>query len=161
MEVTTQKMTIVKMPRKMLACVHHQGPFMANQELFNELFNQVLEWIEPAGVLGEDSEAITIYHNDPGSTPPEQHRISVGFTINDMIEIPDGFDVLEIPPGPYALGEFEINPDEYGDAWKSMMEFIGAQKVVPCIGPMYESYLNDPTQHPEGKHIVNICIHVR
>jgi AraC family transcriptional regulator len=31
----------------------------------------------------------------------------------------------------------------------------------PADGPCFERYLNDPAQHPEGKHIVEIGLPVK
>jgi hypothetical protein len=75
-------------------------------------------------------------------------------------------------------GGFRKNVDSYlgSDAYQAMLadssEYEGAWDLVfgvwlpesgyqPDDGPCYELYLNDPKEHPENKHIVDICMPVK
>jgi AraC family transcriptional regulator len=59
----------------------------------------------------------------------------------------------------------EIDSDEYAAAWDRMlgkwMPENGVESDVVAGRLCYELYLNDPEQHPEKKHIVDICEPVR
>ena len=63
-----------------------------------------------------------------------------------------------IPGGKYAMAHFELLPDEYEDAYGQWLPESGYQ---PADSPCFELYRNDPKTHPEGRHIVDICIPVK
>ena len=68
----------------------------------------------------------------------------------------------KIPAGKYAVAHFEITPDQYQDAWNAVYGgWLPESGYQPEDGPCYELYLNDPKEHPEGKHIVDICVPVK
>jgi AraC family transcriptional regulator len=162
MNVAVHNIQKVKMPRRQLACVNHTGPYQNNPTLFEHLFNHVLAWVAPQGyhqIAG--MEAISVYHDDPESVPPEKQRISVGFTVPVGTVGEDDIVMLDLPAGWYVKGTFEIGPTAYGEAWKEVFDYIQEQGLVPADGPMYESYRNDPHQHPEGKHLVDICVAIQ
>jgi AraC family transcriptional regulator len=152
---------IVEFPKRRFAYIGHVGPYKGNSKLFEELFNKVQKWAKPQGFMNiPDMEAITIYHDHPDLVPEEKQRISVGFTVPLSVKHAEGeVEVRKIKAGKYALGHFEILPEDYGEAWEEMMGFISDEKLVMSDTPiMYESYKNDPQTHPEGKHRVDICI---
>ena len=151
---------IVEFPKRNFAYVRHVGPYMGNTKLFEDLFNEVAKWASPQGFMNiPDMEAITIYHDNPETVPPEKQRISVGFTVPlSVVHADEDIEVMDIPAGKYALGHFEILPEDYGEAWEQMTDFISEEQLVMGDGPMYESYKNDPRTHPEGKHLVDICV---
>jgi AraC family transcriptional regulator len=158
MTTQTAKISIQTLPRRYFAYVRNIGPYMGDTELFGRLFHQVIGWLNTKDLMQPGMEAISIYHDHPEEVPPEKYRISVGFTIPKPIEGEDDIQVMEIPEGRYAVGSFEILPTEYGNAWEEMMHYLQDKKLMPSGGPMYESYKNDPKEHPEGKHLVDICI---
>ena len=152
---------IVEFPERNFAYLRHVGPYAGNQKLFADLFIRVSEWAKPEGFMTiPDMEAITIYRDNPELVPEDKHRISVGFTIPMSVEHANGdIQIMRIPAGRYALGHFSILPDEYGEAWEEMMHYISEENLsVADDGPMYESYKNDPRTHPEGRHLVDICV---
>ena len=158
-EQITSTIKKVILPRRIFAYVNHTGPYMGDSALFERLFTQVMKWTSENGLMQEGAEAITIYHDDPETTPPEAQRISVGFTIPEQIA-PDGdIQIMPIQEGNFVVGSFEIFPNEYEEAWNQVYEYIKNEKIHP-LDLMYESYRNDPKNHPEGKHIVDICIAV-
>ncbi len=151
---------IVKKPERTLAFVRNTGPYMGDQALFERLFSKVIRWARGHDLMKPDLEAISIYHDDPDHTAPEEQRISVGITVPKGTK-PDGeIEIMHIPAGDFVVGSFEIYPDEYGNCWKEVMDWIpeNGRKATP--GPMYECYRNDPNTHPLGKHIVDICVPV-
>lgn len=154
------KIKNVNYPERHLAYIRHTGPYMGNPALFERLFTEVGDWMKAKGLFRQNTESISVYHDDPKKTPVEQQRISVGFTVPEGTKGDKNIMVLKIPAGDYAVGVFEISMEEYGDAWAAMMAFIENNRIKQG-GLMYESYKNDPNQHPEGKHIVDICVGVK
>lgn len=156
----TGKFTVTQFPKRTFAYVRNVGPYMGDSALFERLFNQVMAWAGPKGLMQRPGmESISVYHDDPEKVPAEKSRISVGFTVPEGT-LPEGdIQIMELPAGKYAVGSFELLPHEYGTAWKEIYEFIFGEKLTPTSdGPVYESYKNDPRQHPEGRHAVDICV---
>ena len=150
---------IKRYPKRTLAYVRNVGPYMGDTELFERLFNTVMEWAAPQGLMTERTEAITVYHDDPSTVPSSKQRISVGFTVPEKTITPEGIHLMTIPEGKYVVGTYEIFPEEYRNAWKEVLDFIRDENIKPT--PLeFESYKNDPNTHPEGKHIVDICVQI-
>ena len=159
MTTVTKKVRIVELPLRRLACVKHTGPYKGDSALFGRLFIKVRDWAESKGLLGDPStEAISVYHDDPDLVPEERQTISVGFTVPSGTPAEKDIHMLEIPKGKYIIGSFEILPTEYEQAWGEIMDFMKEEGIRPTGKMMYESYRNDPRSHPEGKHLVDICI---
>ncbi|MCB0669343.1 MAG: GyrI-like domain-containing protein [Saprospiraceae bacterium] len=148
------------LPSRTFAYIRHQGPYMGDTQLFERIFNQVATWVTRNGLFKADSEAITIYHDDPETVSPDDQRISVGFTVPEGTEGDAEIKTTIIPSGDFVIGSFEIEEKEYADAWQSLFEYLNSNGFKPSGHIMYESYKNDPTKHPEGKHMVDICISV-
>ena len=157
---TTTKMRVEHLPQRLLACVRHTGPYKGNSALFERLFTKVQHWAAPKGFLSDpNTEAITIYHDDSDAVPEEQQRISVGFTVPAGTPGEGDIHTLEMPQGNYLVGSFEILPTEYEYAWQEIMHYLTEENIYPT-GIMYESYCNDPSTHPQGKHLVDICVQI-
>lgn len=159
MEATTAlKVEVKEFPERRLAYISHTGPYKGDTELFGKLFTKAFDWIISEGLANNpEMETITVYH-DPETVPVDQQRISVGYTINEDREPNNDMKILTLPKGNYLVGSFEIRPSEYESAWLQLFEYLKTESLNFAQGPMYESYKNDPTKHPEGKHIVDICI---
>lgn len=158
MEVLTSEIKKRKLGARTLAYVRNVGPYMQNAELFSRLFGEVMSWATPKGLMqNPEMEAISVYHDDPYLVPENEQRISVGFTVPEGTEGEGKIQIMALPAGEHVVGSFEILPSEYGYAWKEVFEFIEAERLNPSE-VMYESYRNDPHTHPEGKHLVDVCV---
>jgi AraC family transcriptional regulator len=66
-------------------------------------------------------------------------------------------NIMNIPGGKYAIGHFEINVTEYGEAWNYLIgDWLSQSGYEPDDRPCYEMMVADPEEHPEGKHLVDI-----
>lgn len=156
----TIDVTSTRLPKRTLAYVRHVGPYTGDSELFGRLFGVVSSSLGARDLLNKGAEAITVYHDDPESVPVEKQRISVGFTVPDGTVGNDGIEILELPESDYVVGSFELLPHQYAEAWIKLFAYMGENGLAPSGGLMYESYKNNPKAHPEGKHVVDICIAV-
>ena len=154
------KFQVKEFPTRSLAYVRNVGPYMGDTALFERLFHQVVDWLKPQGLLGPQSESMTIYHDDPETVPVDQQRISVGFTVPVGTEGEGDIKIMELPAGKYAVASFEILSTEYPQAWQETFQLIGQNGLIPN-GLMFESYKNDPGTHPENKHLVDIVVAVQ
>lgn len=160
MTETTLNITRVRMPSRTLAYVRNIGPYKGNTELFEKLFGHVTNSLAKRNLIGPDMEAITVYHDDPEAVAPEKQRISVGFTVPAGTQPDRDVQIMGLPEGDFVVGSFEILPTEYGEAWMNTFAFMGEEGLQPT-GLMYESYRNNPHNHPEGRHLVDICVAVK
>lgn len=159
-EVTIQ---VREMPAYPVVYVRHVGPYQGDEELFRKLFAKLFRWAAPRGLLNDpDAKLICVYHDDPGLTDGSKLRTSICLTVPEGT--PGGGDIgtMTIEGGKYAVGHFEINADQFGAAWDMMCGgWMSESGYQPDDRLSYEVSLNDPRDHPDGKHVVEICVPVR
>jgi len=65
--------------------------------------------------------------------------------------------------GKFVVARFELtNSNTYEQAWNQVVgEWLPESGFQPDDRLCFEMYHNDPRQHPEGKHIVDICVPVK
>lgn len=151
------------MPDIPVAYIRHIGPYKGDMELFGRLFGSLMKWAGPRGLLQfPGTKVIAIYHDDPEITDESKLRTDACITVSADIQ-PEGEIGREtIPAGRYAVAHFEINVDQYQDAWTAVCGgWLPESGYQPGEGLCYEVYHNDPKEHPQGKHIVDICIPVK
>jgi AraC family transcriptional regulator len=60
------------------------------------------------------------------------------------------------------VAHFELSPHEYSDAWNAVYGgWLPASGFAPDDRPAFELMGGKPEDHPEGKHVVDICVPVR
>lgn len=68
---------------------------------------------------------------------------------------------MKIAGGKYAVGRFEIPPSKIAEAWRVMIaDWLPESGYQPDDRSCYEVALNDPTQHPQGSILLDICVPV-
>ena len=151
------------MPELHVAYIRHIGPYKGDQELFGRLFNKLMAWAGPRGLLRfPETHVMTMYHDNPDITDESRLRTDACITVPEDTQVEGEIGKAKIPAGKYAVGHFEITPDQYQDAWNTVYGgWLPESGYQPEDGPCYELYLNDPKQHPDGKHVVDICVPVK
>ncbi len=154
---------VKSLPEVDLAYVRHVGPYAGDEALFNGLFGKLMQWAGPRGLCTKPGvQFITVYHDDPALVDASKQRISCGLTVESDVEVDGDIGKMSIPGGEYALAHFEISADQFGDAWAALYKgWLPESGYQPDDRPCFEMYLNDPKTHPEGKHIVDICVPVK
>jgi AraC family transcriptional regulator len=148
------------MPELHVAYVRHIGPYKGDQELFGRLFNKLMAWAGPRGLLRfPETKIMAIYHDNPDITDESRLRTDACITVPEDTQVEGEIGKAKIPAGKYAVAHFEITPDQYQEAWNAIYGgWLPESGYQPEDGPCYEVYLSDPKQHPEGKHVVDICV---
>ncbi len=151
------------MAEKHVAYVRHIGPYKGDTELFKNLFGKLMNWAGPRGLLKfPETQMLTIYNDDPEITDENELRIEACITIPEDAPVEDDIGKMNVPGGKYAVAHFEISDREYEDAWNTVFgEWLPESGYQHDDRPCYELYLNNPEDHPEHKHIVDICIPVK
>lgn len=157
------EITVEEMDDIHVAYIRHIGPYKGDTKLFEGLFEKLFRWAGPRGLMNRpDLKVISVYHDDPEITDEEKLRTSACISVPENTEVDGEIGKMLLPKGKYAKGRFEISPNEYQAAWDTICGgWFPESGYQPADGLCYESYLNNPKEHPQGKHIVEICIPVK
>lgn len=154
---------VKEVPEMHIAYIRYIGPYAGDGGLFGRLFNKLCAWAGPRGLLRfPETKMITIYHDNPDITDESKLRTDVCVTVPADTSVEGEVGKSTVPAGKYAVAHFEIKPGQYGDAWNAVYGgWFPESGYQPDDRPCFELYLNDPQQHPEGKHIVDIYAPVK
>ena len=145
-----------------VAYVRHVGPYAGDAALFGRLFGKLMGWAGPRGLIRPDAACLTVYHDNPGVTQEEKLRTSVCLQVPPGTPVEGDVGLMTLPGGPTAFARFELSADQFGDAWQAVYGgWLPESGYQPDDRPAFELCLNNPAEHPEGKHIVEICVPVR
>lgn len=141
-----------------VAYVRHVGPYAGDSELFGNLYKKLYKWAGSRGLINfPETKSISIYHDNSDITKEDKLRISICLTVPTDTEVSGYIGKMDIPGGLYAIGHFEIDAEKYQEAWNFICgEWLLNSGYEPDDRPCYELMLNNPEQHPEKKHIVDI-----
>lgn len=150
-------------PEMHIAYIRYIGPYAGDVELFGDLFNRLFTWAGPRGLLNfPETKILSIYHDNPEITDESKLRTDVCITVPADTKVDGEVGKSVIPAGKYAIAHFEINPDQYGDAWNTLYGgWLPESGYQPDDRPCFEMCIGDPKQHPEGKHVVDIYAPVK
>lgn len=154
---------VKEMPEMNVAYVRHVGPYKSDGALFESLFQKLMGWAAPRGLLRfPETRMLSVYHDDPNITDESQLRTSICITVPPDTGVDGEIGSMTVPGGKYAVARFEILEDQYEQAWTAVMgDWLPQSGLQPDDGVCYEIYNNNPNEHPEKKHIVDICIPVK
>lgn len=152
------KIEIRKMPEMKVVYVRHQGEFHQIVKAYDKL----MKWAAPRGLLNfPETKSLTVYHDNPALTAIEKIRQDACITVVGNVKEEGEVGKFTVPGGNYAVGRFEIDNKEFEKAWNTVYKWFTESAYQPGHGITYELNLNDPMQHPERKHIVDICIPIK
>ncbi|UCD70592.1 MAG: AraC family transcriptional regulator [Syntrophobacterales bacterium] len=151
------------MPELHVAYVRHIGPYKGNSELFGKLFEKLMKWAAPRGLLRfPETKVLVVYHDDPNITDEDKLRTSACITVSEDTPVEGEVGKMTIPGGKFAVARFEIANDEFEEAWNMFMGgWLPESGYQPDDRLCYELYHNNHKEHPEKKHIVDICVPVK
>jgi AraC family transcriptional regulator len=157
------KIEVKEMPELNVAYVQHIGPYKGDTKLFAGLFGKLMGWAGPRGLLSSpETLVLSVYYDDPKTTEEDKFRTSACITVPEGTEVEGEIGKMTVHGGMYAVGRFELDPDEYEEAWNMIYgDWLPESRYQSDDRPSLEIYRNDPNTHPENKHIVDICIPVK
>jgi len=156
-----KSMEVKTLPKMTVAYIRHTGPYQGNEKLFQNLTEELCRWAGPRGLLGNpDGKMLVIYHDDPNVTEPDKLRLSMCLVVPPDTKVDGKVGRMEIPEGSYAVGRFEVNSQEFGEAWNWLYgTWLPQSGYQPDDGPCFEMYTEEPK---EGEKIkVDICVPVK
>ncbi|MBN1480158.1 AraC family transcriptional regulator [candidate division KSB1 bacterium] len=154
---------IETLPAMNVAYVRHFGPYAGDEQLFERLWGKLCTWAAARDLMGgEDARFMSVYYDDPDLTEESKLRVDVCMTVPEGTQVEGQVGNMRLPGGKYAMAKFEIDATQFRDAWAAVYAgWFPDSGYQPDDRPAFELYLNDPKEHPEGKHIVEICAPVK
>ncbi len=156
-----KSMEVKQLPKMTVAYLRHTGPYQGNEKLFQNLTGELCRWAGPRGLLAQpDMQLLVVYHDDPKVTEPDKLRLSMCLTVPPETKVDGKIGKMEITAGTYAVGRFEVDSQEFGEAWDWLYgTWLPQSGYQPDDGPCFEKYPEEPK---EGEKIkVDICVPVK
>jgi AraC family transcriptional regulator len=110
----------------------------------------------------KNAKILSVYHDNPDLTDEAQLRTSLCITIHKDAKVVEQSDIgIMNIDGQYAVGHFELQPQDYGAAWHYMYgEWLPGSGTQPRDTFPFEVYVSDPSQNPGGKQLLDVCLPV-
>ena len=142
--------------------IRHTGPYKKNAVLFDKLFGKLFEWANERKLIHPTkTKWLTLFHHKLDLTEDHKIRISVCMTVRESVQVDGEVGRLVIPGGKYAIGRFELNADQYQDAWNAMSaKWLPESGYQPDDRLCFELYNGEGANAPQ-KQIVDICIPIK
>lgn len=158
----TGKITIETLKEKTMVYVRHTGTYETLAKEYANLIETLFVHAARQQLLVEgENWILAIYHDNPEFGQETQFRTSLGLTVPEGLSIQeDGvLGKVELEGGMYAVGHFQLQPEQYGDAWNYMyQEWLTNSGYVPRNSYPFEVYRNNPNDNE--KHICEVDIYV-
>ncbi len=148
------KTEVKKVSRLDLAYISHKG----KMEAIGSIYNRLVKWATPKGLINEQTRMVTIYHDSPKITDPNNLRMSACIVLNDPIEIDGEVNLRILSPTKCIVSRLEITPFEFQQAWESSFAWMIENGYKKSEVDPFEIYYNNAAEHPENKFIVDLCI---
>mgnify|MGYP000026465635 FL=1 len=145
---------IKKTPRLDLATISYKGRI----EAIGSIYNKLVKWATPKGLINEQTRMVTIYHDSPKITDPNNIRMSACIILNGPIELDGEVNLKILSPTKCIVSRLEITPFEFQQAWESSFAFMVENGYKKSEVDPFEIYYNNAEEHPENKFIVDLCI---
>jgi len=137
-----------------LAAISYKGKI----EAIGGVYDRLVQWAAPKGLINERTKMVTIYHDSPKTTDPSALRISACIVLNKPIPVEGEITRRTLESTKCLVSSLEITPVKFQQAWEASFAWMlkhGYQKST--IAP-FEIYYNNAQEHPENKFIVDLCI---
>jgi len=162
--INPKKVEVKSIDEFTVAYIRYIGAYKGNSELFSNLFTRLFNWAMPRNLVAfPKTKVISIYHDNPEITDEDKLRTSVCISVPEDTEVGGEVGKMKIEGGDYAIASFELyGPNDYQKAWNYVFsEWLPTSGYMPDEKPSYELYLNNPEEHPEKIHIVDIYVPVK
>ncbi|HPR96064.1 MAG TPA: GyrI-like domain-containing protein [Thermotogota bacterium] len=146
-----------------VAYVRYIGPYAGNNQLFESLFGKLFSWAGARGLTEQqDAKVLVIYHDDPHITDEDKLRTSVCLSVPEDTEVGGEIGKMPIDGGKYAFVRFELDTDEYTDAWNWVYsQWLPTSGYLPDDRTCFELYPEPDPEQTDGKTVVDICIPIK
>ena len=149
------KVAVKQMENLDLAYISHKG----EMDEIGEVFNRLIHWATPKGLMSQENlRLLTIYHDSPKITSPDNIRSSIAIVLNAPTSVEGEVSLKTFKPGKCIVSRFEITPNDFQKAWESNFVWMTENGYKKGTQDPFEIYYNNCQDHPENKFIVDMCI---
>lgn len=158
----TGQITIENLEEKQVAYVRHTGTY---ETLAKEYVNMMQTLFAHAKKqhfrVDGQNWLLAMYHDNPEFGEENKFRTSLCLTVPEGIQVQeDGIlGMMKLEGGLYAIGHFQIQQEQYSDAWNYMyQQWITGSGYVPRSYYPFEVYRNDAYVNESHIHEVDIYL---
>ena len=160
------KIEVQAMPDIHIAYVRHHGQYNPHdKELFQGLFSKLMSWAIPRNLFSPpETKAMTVYSSGhPDITAPDNLCVDACISIKKDTVVDGEVGKRVITGGQYAVISLtDATMDECGQAWDEVFNhWLPESGYQPDDGGYYCNHLNDPEQHPQKLHNVEMYLPVK
>jgi len=151
---------IKNLPSMNVVYVRHIGPYKGNEELFRGLWQKLMTWAAPRGLMEQVNMAsLAIYHDDPNITDDMKLRTSICITAPEDTKVDGEVGKMMVEGGQYVVARFVVKASEFAQAWNWIYaKWFPESGYQPGDKPCFEMYTEEPK---DGKFTVDICVPVK
>lgn len=122
-------------------------------------YDRLIAWAIAKNLFQKENvKMITVYHDSFRTTPPDMVRMSAGMLMEEPMIADGDFLPETIPSGKYIVGSYLIPHEEFGNAWRSLFQWMNENGYQFKNTPPFEMYHNNYQNHPEKKSMVDFYI---
>ncbi|MEM7736793.1 MAG: AraC family transcriptional regulator [Deinococcota bacterium] len=155
----TPTVDICDMAEQHLIYIRYIGDYRGQGALFGKLFGTLSRWAGPRGLIDNDTQFLSVYHGDPNITDDDKLRLEVCMTVPQNTTVSGEIGSMTLAGGRYAVGHFTLDEAQYNQAWDYLYGlWLPDSGYQPDDRLSFECYLNNPDDHPEHKHLVDIYV---
>ncbi len=151
---------IKNLPDITVAYVRHIGPYKGDEELFRGLWQKMMAWAGPRGLMAQpDLKSLVIYHDDPKITEDMKLRTSICISVPEDTKVDGDVGKMLVEGGQYVVARFVVQTHEFAEAWNWIYaSWFPESGYQPDDKPCFEMYTEEPK---DGKFTVDICVPVK
>jgi AraC family transcriptional regulator len=149
---------ITDQPPRRVAAVAHTGPYPE----IGGAFDKLSAIITARGLWPAVRGGVAVYYDDPAAVEARALRSHAGFVMDEAAELPAGLDEVRLGAGPAAVLHFkgpyaglQAGYDYLYGVW------LPASGREPADAPVYEVYLNGPSDVPPEELLTDIVVPLR
>jgi AraC family transcriptional regulator len=149
---------ITDQPARRVAAVAHTGPYAE----ISGAFDRLSAMISARGLWPAVRGGIAVYYDDPAAVAPAALRSHAGFVLDGATDIPDGMDEVRLDAGPAAVLHFKGPYAGLQAAYDYLYgDWLPQSGREPADAPVYEVYLNGPSDVPPEELLTDIVVPLR
>ncbi len=111
---------VEQMPDLEVAYVRYTGRYQGMGEVFTDLFNRLMKWAQPRGLVGPNTWVLAAYHDNPSITEDDKLRVSACVSVPADTAASGDVGRMRLAGGTCAVGHFELGEMDYPEAWYAL-----------------------------------------
>jgi AraC family transcriptional regulator len=149
---------ITEEPPRRVAAVAHTGPYPE----IGGAFEKLSAIISARGLWPAVRGGVAVYYDDPAAVEAAVLRSHAGFVLDETAAVPAGLDEVRLAAGPAAVLHFK-GPYAGLEAAYSYLygTWLAQSGREPADAPVYEVYLNGPSDVPPEELLTDIVVPLR